>query len=65
MDIRLKNVIFIFINILLLVLQTTVFSRMKIGWINVNLAFLAVVFTSLFTNKNLLISFFGTSMHFV
>ena len=61
MDIRLKNVIFIFINILLLVLQTTVFSRMKIGWINVNLAFLAVVFTSLFTNKNLLISFFGRS----
>jgi rod shape-determining protein MreD len=55
MDIRIRKTIFIVINILLLVLQTTVFSRMKIGCINVNLAFLSIVFTSLFTNKSLFI----------
>ncbi len=50
MDINLRKAIFVVINILLLLLQVTVFPSFKIGWLNVNFALISVVFTALFTD---------------
>lgn len=50
MNINVRKTIFVIINILLLLLQVTVFSNLKIGWININFAFISVIFTSLFTD---------------
>ncbi len=50
MDINLRKTIFVLINILLLLLQVTVFPGFKIGWININFALISVIFTALFTD---------------
>ncbi|MBO5454018.1 MAG: rod shape-determining protein MreD [Clostridia bacterium] len=55
MDINFRKVIFVIINILLLLLQVTIFPGFKIGWININLALISVIFTALFTDDALFI----------
>ena len=50
MDINLRKTIFVLINILLLLLQVTIFPSFKIGWLNINFALISVVFTALFTD---------------
>lgn len=57
MDINLRKFIYILINIFLVILQVTLFSNLKIGWININFALISVILTSLFTdNKFFLIN---------
>jgi len=50
MNINVRKTIFVLINIFLLLLQVTVFSNLKIGWININFALISVIFTAMFTD---------------
>lgn len=53
MNINVRKTIFVLINIFLLLLQVTVFSNLKIGWININFALISVIFTAMFTDGRL------------